>query len=837
MHDTHVRERNFGVWKLWEELQTIYPNHLEFVHSHGLGVLQLNDAPCDKRWEWLQPGSSEKQGFKNYFAALGSRQLERFELNGFRQHAIHLDQAVAERVGQIAALDQTVHERDGQVAALNHVIVERDGQIVALNHAVSERDGQIASLNQSVRQSTGERDLSIAKITAMRSSWSWKLTSPLRLLSHLAHGRYGAAQNAIFYGCSWIARQLPHGLVNWNGERGKPLLFTQDPSDSSSNFSAISALIAERCGVTQAKSIIDPLCPPAPLNWPMIDVSVVTYNNRRWIEGFVHSLLEIDYPKERLTIRFVDNSSTDSTLTDLHAIIPTLRYAGCQVEILKRKNHGFGSGHNTAIRAGSAPFCLITNIDLTFEVDALCRVVATALADHPHAASWELRQKPYEHPKFYDPITGTTNWNAHACILLRRSSVEAVGGYDETLFMYGEDVELSYRLRQAGYLLRYCPRASVWHYSYEHADQVKPLQYTGSTFANLYLRLKYGTTADARMVPRLAQRLLSAPMAYPGSRGHVLRNMLRLLWVAPRALLARKHSEAYFPFRTWDYEVTREGAFVEQHPMPVTQPLISIITRTYLGRDLYLRQAMLSVAHQTWDNLEHIVVEDGGETMRGLVEETAKITGRNTLFVANGKHGRSSTGNAGLAVAKGRWCLFLDDDDLLFADHIEVLATVLLGDGHAVASYSLAWEVITDSSRLAEGHYMETTHDVPTALRQNFDFDVLLHHNYMAIQSVLFERALFLERGGFEEDMDALEDWTLWACYAYRNRFVYVPKVTSMFRTPADPVTIQKRTDVFKAAHPVAVTRIAEKTAWVEHEQSAGLRDEIAYNTDKAVRR
>ena len=155
-HDSNVRERNFGVWKLWEELQTRYPNNLEFVHSHGLGVLQLNNAPDDKRLEWLQPGSPEKQGLINYFAALGLRQFERFKLNELKQHAANLNQAVVERDGQITNLNQAVVERDGQIANLNQAVVERDGQIANLNQAVVERDGQIANLNQAVVERDGQ---------------------------------------------------------------------------------------------------------------------------------------------------------------------------------------------------------------------------------------------------------------------------------------------------------------------------------------------------------------------------------------------------------------------------------------------------------------------------------------------------------------------------------------------------------------------------------------------------------------------------------------------------------------------------------------------------------
>jgi hypothetical protein len=95
LHDTGVREREFGVWKFWRELQARYPDHLEFAHSHGLGVLQLDNAPDEKRLAWLHDGSTDKAALKNYFAALGARQMERFEITELKRHIAHLDAVVA----------------------------------------------------------------------------------------------------------------------------------------------------------------------------------------------------------------------------------------------------------------------------------------------------------------------------------------------------------------------------------------------------------------------------------------------------------------------------------------------------------------------------------------------------------------------------------------------------------------------------------------------------------------------------------------------------------------------------------------------------------------------
>lgn len=88
-HDTNVRERGFGVWKFWAELQSSYPHNMEFMHSHGLGVLQLNHAPAEKSLEWLHPEYPNKNTLRLYFTALGERQLERYDLAELR-HRINI---------------------------------------------------------------------------------------------------------------------------------------------------------------------------------------------------------------------------------------------------------------------------------------------------------------------------------------------------------------------------------------------------------------------------------------------------------------------------------------------------------------------------------------------------------------------------------------------------------------------------------------------------------------------------------------------------------------------------------------------------------------------------
>lgn len=151
-HDTTVREREFGVWKLWAELCAIHPHHLEFGHSHGLGVLQVGAG--EARAPWLVPNSAAQNLVLDFFSGLGELHQNRCEL-WCRTEDLRRTEASLHDV--TARLD----EREHWITHLEQVIVACDAR---------------------VEQVLADRDASIAEIYA---SHSWKCTKPLRDIGDL----------------------------------------------------------------------------------------------------------------------------------------------------------------------------------------------------------------------------------------------------------------------------------------------------------------------------------------------------------------------------------------------------------------------------------------------------------------------------------------------------------------------------------------------------------------------------------------------------------------------------------------------------------------------------
>jgi len=517
--------------------------------------------------------------------------------------------------------------------------------------------------------------------------------------------------------------------------------------------------------------------------FPLVDVSIVTWNSARWLDGFFDSLCGGSYPLARIRLLVRDNGSSDATVSALHTWLERLsgRLAACELET--GDNIGFGRGHNRNLARAAGELFLVSNVDLALEPEALSIAVEAALCDGADSACWELRQKPYEHPKHYDPVSLETVWASGACTLFRTAALREVGGYEPRIFLYGEDVDLSYRLRDRGYRLRYLPRAACWHHSYEQPEQVKPLQFLGAVYAGVALRMRF---ADPAQIGagwlQLARLLIRPPQDLPVSRRQLWGVGGRLLRDAPYYLSTRAAGKARFPFAGFDYETARAGAFHACPAPTAATPRVSIIVRAAGCTQDALREMLLSLRNQTYPNLELVVIDDEQAQACRLCNEIV-VGEMPVVYRAVPGAGRASAGNAGLALASGEFVGFLDGDGLFYADHAETLAGALVAQPGCGAVYASYMTLAVEDGAVAPGHgnedCREVVHNVPFSRRR------LWIWNHIPIHTVLFRRSLFQRLGGFAEELAAYEDWHLWVRYSMDSTFCAVDKTTAIQRRGA----------------------------------------------------
>lgn len=206
-------------------------------------------------------------------------------------------------------------------------------------------------------------------------------------------------------------------------------------------------------------------------------------------------------------------------------------------------------------------------------------------------------------------------------------------------------------------------------------------------------------------------------------------------------------------------------------------PLVSVIIRT-CNRPNILRNALESICRQTYKNIEVVIVEDGPNEAEALLKEYPQL---NTVYHATvEKCGRTKAGNKGLEMAQGKYFNFLDDDDILLPRHVELLVECLEEKG-AQAAYAVA-EEHQIARNVKKGEFRVRR----KLIRYRYPFNRLLlfYMNYFPIQTVMFSSGLYQEMGGFDEELNELEDWDLWVRYATRCDFCHVDEITSIYYTP-----------------------------------------------------
>lgn len=126
------------------------------------------------------------------------------------------------------------------------------------------------------------------------------------------------------------------------------------------------------------------------------------------------------------------------------------------------ENTGTSRGQNRLAGQTRSDLVLLCNPDVVPDARAMWRLAA--LLDDQRIGIVEAKQLPVEHPKDYAPESGETSWCSGAFSMVRRAVFEEVGGFDErTFFLYCDDVDLSWRIREAGYETLIQPAAVVFH--------------------------------------------------------------------------------------------------------------------------------------------------------------------------------------------------------------------------------------------------------------------------------------------------------------------------------------------------------------------------------------
>ena len=223
-----------------------------------------------------------------------------------------------------------------------------------------------------------------------------------------------------------------------------------------------------------------------------IAIIIVSYNTRDLLLEAIASALESSRGTS-IELVVVDNASADGSSAAARAAYPQV------IAIDNATNRGFGAACNQAIQATRAPLVLLLNSDARLTPEAL-HGLSDCMRQHARcgAAGCRLINERGEALKsarnFLTPLNQalemagpargffarrlgrthqprsnasnsdcTADWVDGACLLLRRAALDEVGMFDERFFMYSEDEDLCYRLRQRGWTVCYSMAGAAVH--------------------------------------------------------------------------------------------------------------------------------------------------------------------------------------------------------------------------------------------------------------------------------------------------------------------------------------------------------------------------------------
>jgi len=229
-----------------------------------------------------------------------------------------------------------------------------------------------------------------------------------------------------------------------------------------------------------------------------LSIIIVNYNTYTLTKQTIESIIQKEHPFQ-YEILLVDNASSDGSIEKLQEEFNELISMRILQVFINKANLGFAKANNIGIRIAQGKYILLLNSDTVVNEDCLescisqmdkdtnigalgCKVMLPdGKLDHackrgfptPKASLYYLlklyKKDPLKYGQ-YDALylnedeVGEVDCLMGAFMLIPKNVLNKIGLLDEDFFMYGEDIDLCYKIKEGGYKILYYPKAQIIHY-------------------------------------------------------------------------------------------------------------------------------------------------------------------------------------------------------------------------------------------------------------------------------------------------------------------------------------------------------------------------------------
>ena len=219
---------------------------------------------------------------------------------------------------------------------------------------------------------------------------------------------------------------------------------------------------------------------------PLVAVVILNWNGKHWLEKFLPSVVKYAFENQKIIVG--DNASNDDSISFLQQHYP-------KIQIIKNlTNEGFAGGYQTVLKQVEADYFVLLNSDVEVTKNWIAPIIDWMESDEKLAAC-QPKIRSYHQPEMFEYAgaaggfidkngflfcrgrvfnccekdeaqyenRGEVFWATGAALFVKAKAFHLVGGLDAFFFAHVEEVDLCWRLKNAGFKIGYCPQSTVYH--------------------------------------------------------------------------------------------------------------------------------------------------------------------------------------------------------------------------------------------------------------------------------------------------------------------------------------------------------------------------------------